>query len=155
MKQEERLEELYAFQIKRIARDTGDILERFIKIGKATNPKLRLKKTEKDHTPIGNVDYVVDVDMIWKSSNQGLFWGEKLTPKMERALKNKCFKKYIPYIGEGTGKTEMFNAGDTTSDELKETMKNFMLEIVSKIRNEVKPTVNTKQLDELFKKGEL
>ena len=67
MKQEERLEELYAFQIKRIARDTGDILERFIKIGKATNPKLRLKKTEKDHTPIGNVDYVVDVDMIWKS----------------------------------------------------------------------------------------
>ena len=67
----------------------------------------------------------------------------------------KCFKKYIPYIGEGTGKTEMFNAGDTTSDELKEIMKNFMLEIVSKIRNEVKPTVNTKQLDELFKKGEL
>ena len=100
-----RLEELYAFQIKRIARDTGDVLERFIKIGKATKPQMRLAKTRKDHTPIGNVDYFVDVDLIWQSSNQGLFWDEKLTLKMERALRNKCFKKFIPYVGEGIHNT--------------------------------------------------
>ena len=36
-----RYEELYAFQIKRIAKDTGDVLERFIKIGKATKKSYR------------------------------------------------------------------------------------------------------------------
>lgn len=150
-----RLEELYAFQIKRIAKNTGDVLERFIKIGKATKPQMRLAKTRKDHTPIGNVDYFVDVDLIWQSSNQGLFWDEKLTLKMERALRNKCFKKFIPYLGEGIGKTEMFVAGDTSANELKETIKGFMLEIVGRIRLTGCPIVNHNQLDELFKKGEL
>lgn len=152
-----RLEELYAFQIKRIAKDTGDVLERFIKIGKATKPQMRLAKTRKDHTPIGNVDYFVDVDLIWQSSNQGLFWEEKLTLKMERALRNKCFRHqpFIPYVGEGTGKTEMFVAGDTSANELKETIKGFMSEIVARIRLTGNPIVNHNQLDELFKKGEL
>jgi len=150
-----RLEELYAFQIKRIAKDTGDVLERFIKIGKATQPLRRLKKTKKDHSPIGNVDYFVDVDLIWQSSNQGLFWDEKLTLKMERALRNKCFKKYPAYVGEGIGKTEMFIAGDTSANELKETIRKFMLEIVYTIRKKDKPIVNFNQLDILFKEGEL
>ena len=150
-----RYEELYAFQIKRIAKDTGDVLERFIKIGKATKPLLRLAKTKKDHAPIGSVDYFVDVDMIWKSSDIGLFWDDKLTARMEKALRRKCFQKFVPYVGEGIGKTEMFIAGHTSSSELKEMIKGFMLSIISKIRLEKNIIVNDIQLDNLFKKGEL
>jgi len=151
-----RLEELYAFQIKRIAKDTGEVLERAVKIGKATNPRLRLRKTISDHEPFGSVDYFVNVDEIWKSSTQGLFWESKLTAKMERALRNKIFKKFPAYCGEGAGKTEMFIVNPTdTTENIRAIIMVCMNEILSVIRLGDKPIVNLNQLDDLFKTGEL
>jgi hypothetical protein len=152
-----RYEEVYMFQIKRMCKNTGRVLKRFIKVGKATKPLLRLERTKKDNALLGgqDIDFFYEVTMIWKSTDMGMFWDSKLTTRMEKALRRKCFQKFAPYVGEGIGKTEMFFAGSTTTSELKELIRTFMNEIIVVIRCEEKIIVNETQLDNLFKQGKL
>ena len=91
-----------------------------------------------------------------------VFWdeyAENLDPQLESLRKRGYNIVMSPHIGGCTlssmQKTEMFIAGNTSSSELKEMIKGFMLSIISKIRLEKNIIVNDTQLDNLFKKGEL
>jgi hypothetical protein len=152
----ERYEELYCLEIRRYKNNnTKDEIERFYKLGKATNVEQRLNKTKKDHTPIGKVDYVNDVSLIWRSGDNGLFWGDRLTSKMEKALLNMISKSLHPYKGKGIGKTEMFLADKISNIKMVDKIQNCMREISAKIRYGKKPIVNENQFNTLFKNKEL